>query len=156
MLPQIMEKLEKAGARRLGRGPGHPTGYSFNLDGANIYMMTLATLFLAQATNTPISLGQELALLGVRHGLASSRRLGRHGRRLHHPGRDPGRRSRYPDRGPGRGGRGRPVHERVPGPEPTWSAQRGGHPGRRPLGRRPGPRPFVARTAQGEKEPAEA
>jgi aerobic C4-dicarboxylate transport protein len=41
-----------------------PTGYSFNLDGTNIYM-TLATLFLAQATNTPLSLGQEATLLGV-------------------------------------------------------------------------------------------
>lgn len=41
-----------------------PTGYSFNLDGANIYM-TLATLFLAQAMNVPITLGQELTLLGV-------------------------------------------------------------------------------------------
>jgi len=41
-----------------------PTGYSFNLDGTNIYM-TLATLFLAQATNTPLSFGQEATLLGV-------------------------------------------------------------------------------------------
>ena len=41
-----------------------PTGYSFNLDGTNIYM-TLATLFLAQATNTPLSLGQELGFLAV-------------------------------------------------------------------------------------------
>jgi aerobic C4-dicarboxylate transport protein len=41
-----------------------PTGYSFNLDGTNIYM-TLATLFLAQATNTPITLTQELTLLAV-------------------------------------------------------------------------------------------
>jgi len=41
-----------------------PTGYSFNLDGTNIYM-TLATLFLAQATNTHLTLMQELTLLGV-------------------------------------------------------------------------------------------
>src|SRR5262249_44327958 len=41
-----------------------PTGYSFNLDGTNIYM-TLAILFLAQATNTPLSLGQQLGILGV-------------------------------------------------------------------------------------------
>jgi aerobic C4-dicarboxylate transport protein len=39
-----------------------PTGYSFNLDGTNIYM-TLATLFLAQATNTPLTIGQELFIL---------------------------------------------------------------------------------------------
>ena len=41
-----------------------PTGYSFNLDGTNIYM-TLASLFLAQATNTPLSIGQELGLLAI-------------------------------------------------------------------------------------------
>lgn len=64
VLPQIMEKLENAGARRSVVGLVIPTGYSFNLDGTNIYM-TLATLFLAQATNTHISLGQELALLGI-------------------------------------------------------------------------------------------
>ena len=64
VLPQMMEKLENAGARRSVVGLVIPTGYSFNLDGTNIYM-TLATLFLAQATNTPITLGQELALLGV-------------------------------------------------------------------------------------------
>jgi len=64
VLPQMMEKLENAGARRSVVGLVIPTGYSFNLDGTNIYM-TLATLFLAQATNTPITLGQELALLGI-------------------------------------------------------------------------------------------
>jgi aerobic C4-dicarboxylate transport protein len=64
VLPQMMMKLENAGARRSVVGLVIPTGYSFNLDGTNIYM-TLATLFLAQATNTPITLGQELALLGV-------------------------------------------------------------------------------------------
>jgi aerobic C4-dicarboxylate transport protein len=64
VLPQMMLKLENAGARRSVVGLVIPTGYSFNLDGTNIYM-TLATLFLAQATNTPITLGQELALLGV-------------------------------------------------------------------------------------------
>jgi aerobic C4-dicarboxylate transport protein len=64
VLPQIMLKLENLGAKRSVVGLVIPTGYSFNLDGTNIYM-TLATLFLAQATNTHISLGQELALLGV-------------------------------------------------------------------------------------------
>ncbi len=64
VLPQMMEKLENAGARRSVVGLVIPTGYSFNLDGTNIYM-TLATLFLAQATNTSISQGQELALLGI-------------------------------------------------------------------------------------------
>jgi aerobic C4-dicarboxylate transport protein len=64
VLPQMMQKLENLGARRSVVGLVIPTGYSFNLDGTNIYM-TLATLFLAQATNTHITIGQELALLGV-------------------------------------------------------------------------------------------
>jgi len=63
-LPQLMLKLERLGAGKPTVGLVVPTGYSFNLDGTNIYM-TLATLFLAQATNTPLSLGQELSLLGV-------------------------------------------------------------------------------------------
>ncbi|MGH7025425.1 MAG: cation:dicarboxylate symporter family transporter, partial [Caulobacteraceae bacterium] len=63
-LPQLMAKLERLGAPRAVVGLVVPAGYSFNLDGTNIYM-TLATLFLAQATNTPLSLGQEATLLGV-------------------------------------------------------------------------------------------
>ena len=64
VLPQMMEKLENAGARRSVVGLVIPTGYSFNLDGTNIYM-TLATLFLAQATNTPLTFPQEMTLLAV-------------------------------------------------------------------------------------------
>lgn len=64
VLPQLMLKLQRLGAGKATVGLVVPTGYSFNLDGTNIYM-TLATLFLAQATNTPLSLGQELTLLGV-------------------------------------------------------------------------------------------
>jgi len=64
VLPQMMEKLERLGARKSVVGLVIPTGYSFNLDGTNIYM-TLATLFLAQATNTHLTLWQELSLLGV-------------------------------------------------------------------------------------------
>jgi aerobic C4-dicarboxylate transport protein len=63
-LPQLMLKLERLGAGKATVGLVVPTGYSFNLDGTNIYM-TLATLFLAQATNTPLTLTQELTLLGV-------------------------------------------------------------------------------------------
>jgi|SRR5579859_291550 len=63
-LPLIMAKLQKLGAGKTTVGLVIPAGYSFNLDGTNIYM-TLATLFLAQATNTPLSLGQEATLLGV-------------------------------------------------------------------------------------------
>ena len=64
VLPQMMAKLQRLGAGKGTVGLVIPTGYSFNLDGTNIYM-TLATLFLAQATNTPLSLAQELSLLGV-------------------------------------------------------------------------------------------
>jgi aerobic C4-dicarboxylate transport protein len=64
VLPQLMDKLERLGAPRAVTGLVVPAGYSFNLDGTNIYM-TLATLFLAQATNTHLSLAQELTLLGV-------------------------------------------------------------------------------------------
>jgi aerobic C4-dicarboxylate transport protein len=64
VLPQMMAKMQRLGAGKGTVGLVIPTGYSFNLDGTNIYM-TLATLFLAQATNTPLSLTQELSLLGV-------------------------------------------------------------------------------------------
>ncbi len=64
VLPQMMIKMERLGASRSVVGLVIPTGYSFNLDGTNIYM-TLATLFLAQATNTTLSLSQELTILGV-------------------------------------------------------------------------------------------
>ncbi|MDQ0503634.1 C4-dicarboxylate transporter DctA [Xanthobacter agilis] len=63
-LPALMRKLEAAGAPKSIVGLVVPTGYSFNLDGTNIYM-TLATLFIAQATNTPITLEHELLILGV-------------------------------------------------------------------------------------------
>jgi aerobic C4-dicarboxylate transport protein len=64
VLPQIMEKLQRLGASKSVTGLVIPTGYSFNLDGTNIYM-TLATLFLAQATNTELSWVQMATLLGV-------------------------------------------------------------------------------------------
>ena len=64
VLPQLMLKLQTLGASRSVVGLAIPSGYSFNLDGTNIYM-TLAMLFLAQATNTDLSLGQQLTILGV-------------------------------------------------------------------------------------------
>jgi aerobic C4-dicarboxylate transport protein len=64
VLPQLMAKLERLGAPRAVVGLVVPAGYSFNLDGTNIYM-TLATLFLAQATNTHLTLTQELVLLAA-------------------------------------------------------------------------------------------
>ena len=63
-LPALIEKMERAGCSKAVVGLVVPTGYSFNLDGTNIYM-TLAALFIAQATGIDLSLGQQLALLGV-------------------------------------------------------------------------------------------
>jgi len=63
-LPQLIDKMEKAGAPRTIVGLVVPAGYSFNLDGTNIYM-TMAALFIAQATNTPLSLEQQILLLLV-------------------------------------------------------------------------------------------
>jgi aerobic C4-dicarboxylate transport protein len=63
-LPSLMEKMEKAGCAKSVVGLVVPTGYSFNLDGTNIYM-TLAALFIAQATNTELTLGHQITLLLV-------------------------------------------------------------------------------------------
>ncbi|WP_143884482.1 dicarboxylate/amino acid:cation symporter [Chryseobacterium binzhouense] len=63
-LPGVMEKLEKAGCSRAIVGLVVPTGYSFNLDGTNIYM-TLASLFIAQALNIDLSIEKQLMLLLV-------------------------------------------------------------------------------------------
>src|SRR5262249_46063586 len=63
-LPALMDKMERAGCARTVVGLVVPTGYSFNLDGTNIYM-TVAALFLAQATNTPLTLEQQLILLAI-------------------------------------------------------------------------------------------
>jgi aerobic C4-dicarboxylate transport protein len=62
VMPQMMEKLEKMGARKSTVGLVFPTGYSFNTDGSNIYI-TLAALFLAQATNTHMSPAEIVGLL---------------------------------------------------------------------------------------------
>lgn len=63
-LPNLMRKLEKLGCSKPVVGLVVPTGYSFNLDGTNIYM-TMAALFVAQATNTDLTLTQELTILLV-------------------------------------------------------------------------------------------
>ena len=63
-LPGLMRKMEKAGCKRSVVGLVIPTGYSFNLDGTNIYM-TLAALFIAQAMDIPLSLGDQVLLLLV-------------------------------------------------------------------------------------------
>ena len=63
-LPSLIGKLERAGCDKGVVGLVVPTGYSFNLDGTNIYM-TLAALFIAQATGIELSWGEQAALLGV-------------------------------------------------------------------------------------------
>jgi len=64
VLPRMMAKLENLGVRKSTVGLVVPTGYSFNLDGTAIYL-TMAAVFIAQATNTPLTLTQQLTLLGV-------------------------------------------------------------------------------------------
>lgn len=63
-LPALIDKMERAGCPKAVVGLVVPTGYSFNLDGTNIYM-TLASLFIAQACNVELTLGQQVLLLGV-------------------------------------------------------------------------------------------
>ena len=63
-LPGLMRKMERLGASEPVVGLVVPTGYSFNLDGTNIYM-TLAILFLAQATGTHLSIAQEATILAI-------------------------------------------------------------------------------------------
>jgi aerobic C4-dicarboxylate transport protein len=64
VLPQIMRKLEHMGVKKSVVGLVIPTGYSFNLDAFSIYL-TLAVVFIAQATNTPLSMGDLLLVLGI-------------------------------------------------------------------------------------------
>jgi aerobic C4-dicarboxylate transport protein len=64
VLPRMLAKMENLGADKSVVGLVIPTGYSFNLDGTCIYL-TMAAVFLAQATDTPLSLGQQIGLMGV-------------------------------------------------------------------------------------------
>ncbi len=64
VLPQIMRKLEFMGVKDSVVGLVIPTGYSFNLDAFSMYL-TLAVVFIAQATNTPLSIGDLLLVLGI-------------------------------------------------------------------------------------------
>jgi aerobic C4-dicarboxylate transport protein len=63
-LPSLMSKLEKLGCSKTLVGLVVPTGYTFNADGTSLYM-TLAALFVAQATNTHLTIFQQLTILGV-------------------------------------------------------------------------------------------
>lgn len=64
VLPRLMDKMERLGAKKSVVGLVIPTGYSFNLDGTSIYL-TMAAIFIAQATDTPMSLVQQLTLLAI-------------------------------------------------------------------------------------------
>jgi aerobic C4-dicarboxylate transport protein len=64
VLPRMMIKMENLGVKKSVVGLVIPTGYSFNLDGTSIYL-TMAAVFIAQATNTPMTLVQQITLLGV-------------------------------------------------------------------------------------------
>jgi aerobic C4-dicarboxylate transport protein len=64
VLPRLMEKLERLGCPKAVVGLVVPTGYSFNLDGTSIYM-TMAALFVAQATGVHLSFSQEMSVLGI-------------------------------------------------------------------------------------------
>ena len=64
VLPRMMAKMERAGCARSIVGLVIPTGYSFNLDGTSIYL-TMAAVFIAQATNTPLTVFDQLTLLAV-------------------------------------------------------------------------------------------
>jgi aerobic C4-dicarboxylate transport protein len=64
VLPNLMQKLEAAGCHRSVVGLVIPTGYSFNLDGTTIYL-SMAVLFISQAFNIPLSIGQQLTIIGI-------------------------------------------------------------------------------------------
>jgi aerobic C4-dicarboxylate transport protein len=64
VLPRMMQRMEELGCARPVVGIVLPAGYSFNLDGTSIYL-TMAAIFVAQATNTPLTLTQQLTILGV-------------------------------------------------------------------------------------------
>jgi len=64
VLPRMMAKLEHAGCAKPVVGLVIPTGYSFNLDGTSIYM-SMAAIFIAQATNTELGIGQQVGILAV-------------------------------------------------------------------------------------------
>ena len=64
VLPRMMQRMEEIGCARPVVGIVLPAGYSFNLDGTSIYL-TMAAIFVAQATNTPLTLLQQLGVLAV-------------------------------------------------------------------------------------------
>jgi aerobic C4-dicarboxylate transport protein len=150
VLPQIMLKLRRLGAGPTTVGLVVPAGYSFNLDGTNIYM-TLATLVPGPGHQHPAHLEPGTDPAGGGHAdLQGGQRRHRGG--LHHPGRHPGCGPHHPHRRPGPDRRGRPVHERMPGAHQP-GGQRRRRPGDRPLGRRSRPAAAGAGTGPGAGRP---
>ena len=136
-LPRLIAKMEHLGVSRPVVGITVPTGYSFNLDGTAIYL-TMASLFIAEALGTPLSIGEQISLL-LFMIIASKGAAGVTGAGLatlagglqsHRPGP---RRRRRPHR------RHRPVHVRGPRGD-QLRRQRGRHRADRQLGRRVRPR----------------
>ena len=130
-LPGMLRKMRALGCEESTVGLVIPTGYSFNLDGTNIYM-TMATVFLAQATNTPLDLRQPVDPAGRGHAVVErSERGDRSG--VHHPRGHAFGGAGDSDRIAGHSRRDRPVYERVPGLDQSGGQWRG-HGGHQPLG----------------------
>ena len=106
----LMEKLERIGLSKSVVGLVVPTGYTFNLDGTNIYM-TLASLFIAQALGIELTLGQQMGILVVAM-ITSKRASGVTGSGFITLGRHTGGGARYPGRRHGAHPRNRQVHVR--------------------------------------------
>jgi aerobic C4-dicarboxylate transport protein len=115
VLPHMIQKMERLGASKSVVGLVIPTGYSFNLDGTNIYM-TLSTLFLAQATNTPLTMSQELGILAIAM-ITSKGALGCDRRGFRDARGDARDRARHPDPVARHSAWHRQVHERMPCPD---------------------------------------
>jgi aerobic C4-dicarboxylate transport protein len=111
VLPRMMVKLERLGCERSVVGLVLPTGYTFNADGTSIYL-TMAAIVVAQATNTPLTIGDQFVILGVllltSKGSAGGRRLRDAGSHTSECRDDSGDRARSP-------AWRRPVHERGTG-----------------------------------------
>ena len=109
-LVPLMHKLERLGCSKSVIGLVVPSGYSFNLDGTNIYL-TMAAIFVAQALNIDLTLTQQVTLLVV--ALADGeRRVGRDRRRIHHARGHAGRRAVRAGRRPCADARHRSLHVR--------------------------------------------
>jgi len=122
-LPHLMEKMEKLGCSKSVVGLVVPTGYSFNLDGTNIYM-TMAVIFISQALNIRADLDAAADHPGRCHADVEGR-IGHHWCGLHHAGRNAGRGAGYSGGGHGADSRYRPLHERMPCPDQHHRQRRG-------------------------------